>query len=66
MQGPVSGRASRQNPQIPTAPGLPRRWRLGRPAAPGVPPAWALLVSQADARCRARRYRRWMEKRAAA
>jgi len=42
--------------------------RLGRrrPAAPGVPPAWALLVSQADARCRARRYRRWMEKRAAA
>lgn len=31
--------------------------------APGVSPAWALVVSQADARCRARRYRRWMEER---
>lgn len=37
-----------------------------RRTAPGVLPAWALVVSQADARCRARRYRRWMEGRAAA
>lgn len=34
-----------------------------RRTAPGVSPAWALVVSQADARCRARRYRRWMEER---
>ncbi|MCL4182456.1 MAG: NADH:flavin oxidoreductase/NADH oxidase family protein [Burkholderiaceae bacterium] len=37
-----------------------------RRTAPGVSPAWALVVSQADARCRARRYRRWMEERTAA
>ena len=37
-----------------------------RRTAPGVLPAWALVVSQADARGRARRYRRWMEGRAAA
>jgi 2,4-dienoyl-CoA reductase-like NADH-dependent reductase (Old Yellow Enzyme family) len=42
--------------------------RLGRrrPAVPGVPPAWALAVSQLDATCRARRYRRWMGQRPAA
>ncbi|MCO5156982.1 MAG: NADH:flavin oxidoreductase/NADH oxidase family protein [Aquamicrobium sp.] len=37
-----------------------------RRTAPGVSPAWALLVSQADARCRAGRYRRWMKERRAA
>lgn len=36
-----------------------------RQTAPGVSPAWALIVSQADATCRARRYRSWMEARTA-
>lgn len=36
-----------------------------RRTAPGVWPVWALIVSQADAGRRARRYRRWMERRAA-
>lgn len=31
-----------------------------RRTAPDVSPVWALLVSQLDAKCRARRYRRWM------
>lgn len=41
--------------------------RLGRRrrTSPRVSPAWALVVSQADARCRAKRYRRWMQERAA-
>lgn len=34
-----------------------------RPPVPGVSPAWALIISQADAKCRARRYRRWMDER---
>lgn len=34
-----------------------------RRTAPGVSPIWALIVSQADAKRRARRYRRWMEER---
>lgn len=37
-----------------------------RRTAPGVSPAWALALSQAATRCRARRYRRWMERRTAA
>jgi 2,4-dienoyl-CoA reductase-like NADH-dependent reductase (Old Yellow Enzyme family) len=31
-----------------------------RRTAPGISPAWALVVSQAEAGCRARRYRRWV------
>jgi 2,4-dienoyl-CoA reductase-like NADH-dependent reductase (Old Yellow Enzyme family) len=37
-----------------------------RRTAPRVSPAWALIVSQADARRRAGRYRRWIEGRKAA
>jgi len=36
-----------------------------RRTAPGVSPTWALVVSQAEASRRARRYRRWMEERQA-
>jgi len=37
-----------------------------RPTARRVSPIWALVVSQTEAKCRARRYRRWMEQRTAA
>lgn len=37
-----------------------------RRTAPGISPVWALMVSQAEAKCRARRYRRWMQGRKAA
>ena len=37
-----------------------------RRTAPGVSPVWALVLSQLDARRQARRYRQWMETRAAA
>ncbi|WP_411032804.1 NADH:flavin oxidoreductase/NADH oxidase family protein [Shinella sp. BYT-45] len=37
-----------------------------RRTAPGVSPVWALILSQLDAKRRARRYRRWMGTRAAA
>lgn len=42
--------------------------RLGnrRRTAPDVSPVWALILSQLEAKCRARRYRRWMDTRAAA
>lgn len=33
--------------------------------APGVSPAWALLLAQVAARCRTRRYRRWIGERVA-
>ncbi|WP_454721216.1 MULTISPECIES: NADH:flavin oxidoreductase/NADH oxidase family protein [Cupriavidus] len=36
-----------------------------QPTAPGVSPVWALLVSQADAARRARRYRKWIDARSA-
>lgn len=41
------------------------KYQLGRlskrrPTAPGVSPAWALLLAQAGATCRTRRYRRWI------
>lgn len=41
------------------------KYQLGRlskrrPTAPGVSPVWALLLAQAAAKCRARRYRRWV------
>lgn len=36
-----------------------------RRTAPGVSPLWALLVSQMDAKRRARQYRRWMQERTA-
>lgn len=41
--------------------------RLGRQrrTAPGVSPIWALVLSQVGAQCRSKRYRRWMERRAA-
>jgi 2,4-dienoyl-CoA reductase-like NADH-dependent reductase (Old Yellow Enzyme family) len=39
---------------------LTRISRHRRPA-PGVSPVWALILSQADAKRRARRYRRWMQ-----
>lgn len=41
--------------------------RLGRQrrTAPGVSPLWALVLAQARARRRARRYRRWMQARSA-
>ncbi len=35
-----------------------------RPTAPGVSPVWALLLAQAAATCRTRRYRRWIGARA--
>lgn len=34
-----------------------------RSTAPGVSPAWALLLAQVAARCRTRRYRRWIGER---
>ncbi len=34
-----------------------------RRTVPGISPAWALIVSLAEAKCRARRYRRWMQER---
>lgn len=37
-----------------------------RRTAPGVSPVWALILSQADAKRRARRYRHWMETRSVA
>ena len=37
-----------------------------RRTSPGVSPAWALVVSQLDAKRRAKQYRRWMEAEAAA
>lgn len=37
-----------------------------RRTVPGVSPVWALILSQADARRRAGRYRRWMKERMAA
>ena len=37
-----------------------------RRTTPGISPAWALLVAQTEAKCRARRYRRWMQGRKAA
>ncbi|HCT27238.1 MAG TPA: 2,4-dienoyl-CoA reductase, partial [Stenotrophomonas sp.] len=37
-----------------------------RPTAPGVSPVWALLLAQAAAKCRTRRYRRWIGARAIA
>lgn len=36
----------------------------GRTTRPRVSPAWALATSQVTARCRARRYRKWMSERA--
>ena len=36
-----------------------------RPTSPGVSPAWALVVSQFDAKRRAKQYRHWMAKAAA-
>ena len=42
---------------------LARLSRL-RPTAPGVSPVWALLLAQAAAKCRTRRYRRWIGARA--
>ncbi|MFS2044524.1 2,4-dienoyl-CoA reductase, partial [Stenotrophomonas geniculata] len=41
------------------------KYQLGRlsrhrPTAPGISPAWALLLAQADVKCRTRRYRRWI------
>lgn len=37
----------------------------GRPTNPRVSPAWALATAQVSARCRARRYRKWMRERTA-
>lgn len=34
-----------------------------RRTAPRVPPVWALVVAQAEAHCRGKRYRRWMRAR---
>jgi len=47
------------------------KYQLGRlsrrqPTAPGVSPVWALLLAQAAAKCRTRRYRRWISARAIA
>ncbi|MBH1660148.1 NADH:flavin oxidoreductase/NADH oxidase family protein [Stenotrophomonas maltophilia] len=45
------------------------KYQLGRlsrrrPTAPTVSPVWALLLAQATAKCRTRRYRRWIGARA--
>lgn len=47
------------------------KYQLGRlsrrrPTAPTVSPVWALLLAQAAAKCRTRRYRRWIGARAIA
>lgn len=47
------------------------KYQLGRlsrrrPTAPTVSPVWALLLAQAAAKCRTRRYRRWIGARALA
>ena len=58
---PSTGAASRWPPAHMAA----VKYQLGRlskrrPTAPGVSPVWALLLAQAAAKCRARRYRRWV------